>query len=130
MQKCAMFKDWKSVHSIFKLLLSNHNSNSTNVKPDIVSFNIFINCMALSDLFKSEKCLQILQIMQSDKYAIKHDIITFSSLIICIKAEQCWHLLKSEKYRLPNWPSQNTLLRNDRNLCQSAQSQQNHANIQ
>eukprot|EP01084_Bolivina_argentea_P140888 247626_1 len=98
MQKCAMFKDWSDVHSIMKLLLSN-----PCIKPDIISFNIFINNMALSD--QTQICIQYFAIMVNE-YGINPDIITFSSLIkalrkqnLCNEAIKYWQIM-SEKYKL------------------------------
>eukprot|EP01084_Bolivina_argentea_P144946 254202_1 len=98
MQKCGMFKDWHTIHEIMNLLLS-HNS----IQPDLISFNIFINNMALSD--SPELCVKYFSIMIK-QYEIKPDVITFSSLIKALRqqtkykeAEKCWKLM-IEKYKL------------------------------
>eukprot|EP01083_Nonionella_stella_P040874 110837_1 len=98
MQKCGVFKDWQSVHKIMKLLLSH-----TSIQPDLISFNIFVNNMALSD--SPITCIQYLEIMIK-QYAIKPDVITFASVIKSLRrqnkwkeAAKCWTLM-TDKYDL------------------------------
>ncbi len=99
MQKCGMLKDWDSLHEIFKLLLSH-----PTIKPDLLSFNIFLNNMALSD-GKSQECIESLAVM-TNKYKIKPDVITFAAIIKSLRlrgeyeaAGKCWKLM-TQKYKL------------------------------
>ena len=99
MQKCGMLKDWDSLHEIFKLLLSH-----PNIKPDLLSFNIFLNNMALSTN-PSYECIKYLAVMLNE-YQIKPDVITFSAIIKCLRlraeykeAGKCWKIM-TQKYGL------------------------------
>ena len=99
MQKCGMLKDGDSLHRIFKLLLSH-----PKIKPDLLSFNIFLNNMSLLD-GSSYECVKYLALMLN-KYKIKPDVITFSAVIKCLRfhaeyeeAGKCWKIM-TQQYEL------------------------------
>ena len=99
MQKCKALRDWKSVRMIMDSLLN------SKFKPDTIHFNIFFNCMALSD--GPKLCIEYFRMMVN-KYKLEPDVITFGSIMKSFRrqanvseAEKCWNMMA--KYRVnPN----------------------------
>lgn len=95
MQKCAEFKDYRSVQNVMDILLSHEY-----LLPDVLSFNIYIHHMALSDA--PEKCVSALHRMINE-YDLNPDHITFSAVIkslrfrnLCVEAEKCWKMMRNQ----------------------------------
>ena len=100
-QKCNVFRDWRTVQKIMKLLLD------SNAQPSLTEFNVFMNAISRSGHRDALQIITRTFDLMIQQHGLTPDMITFGILFKTFKsrfgeAEKYWSLMQNKYGLRPN----------------------------